>query len=177
VSPIPSLPTDNLYKFCGVVGALFIIVSGLVFFQAWRDVLGQERLVVTHAANFDEDQRDRAFDLKLTEMTAEPWWQPDGTTAKQMAAARAKSQEEARRILAAIEEATKGLASDRERLAVARYDFRIVALAAGVAALVGGLLGSYGFVNWRILQLKQDRLLELELRSREQDRPGSSTAS
>lgn len=90
-------------------------------------MLGQERLVVTHAAKFDDDQRDRAFDLKLAEMTAEPWWQPDGTTAKQMAAAQTKFREEAKQINAAIEEASKRLAADRERLAVARYDFRIVA--------------------------------------------------
>lgn len=47
---------------------------------------------------------------------------------------------------------------------LARYDFEIVGVVAGIVALVGVVSAIYGFCNWRILQLKQDQLLELELR-------------
>jgi hypothetical protein len=160
VSPIPSLPTDNLYKFCAVAGGIAIIVSGLVIFQAWRDVLGQERSIGNRAA----EQADREWTLKLTEMVAKPWWQPEGGTESEKAAAMTELQEQAKRIKPVIEEASKRLAADQERLELARYDFGIVGLGAGVAAIFGFVLGSYGFYNWRILQLKQDQLLELELR-------------
>jgi len=63
-------------------------------------------------------------------------------------------------------------------LNLARYDFGIVSLAAGIAAIFGFVLGSYGFYNWRILQLKQDQLLEFELQqSRARARPGSSNSA
>jgi hypothetical protein len=168
VSPIPSLPTDNLYKFCAVAGCLAIVISGLVVFQAWRDVLGQERSIGTRAA----DQLEREWDFRLAEMVAKPSWQPSERTESEKAAAMAELQKQANDIKAAMGEASKRLAADREKLELARYDFGIVGLAAGAAAIFGFFLGAYGFHNWRILQRKQDQLLELELRQR-RARPAS----
>jgi hypothetical protein len=160
VSPIPPLPTDNLYKFCAVAGGLAIVVSGLVVFQAWRDVLGQERSISTRTA----DELEREWDFKLAEMVAKPWWQPDGGTESEKTAALAELQKQANDIKAAMGDASKRLEADRERLDVARYDFGIVRLAAGIAAVFGVVLGVYGFYNWRLVQLKQDQLLDFELR-------------
>jgi hypothetical protein len=146
------------------------MVSGLVVFQAWRDVLGQERSIGTRAA----DQVEREWDFRLKEMASKPWWQPDGGTESEKGAAMAELQKQANDIKAAMGEASKRLAADRERLDLARYDFGIVGLAAGTAAVFGVVLGGYGFYNWRGLQLRQDELLELELRrSRAGDRRGS----
>jgi len=74
--------------------------------------------------------------------------------------------EEAKRLKPAIEEEGRGLAADWEKLDLAKYDFGIVGIATAVGALFGFVLASYGFYNWRKLQLKQDQLLELELRQR-----------
>jgi hypothetical protein len=57
-----------------------------------------------------------------------------------------------------MEEAIKRLGADWERLDSAKSDFKIVGLAAGIVAIFGFVLGSYGFYNWRKLQLKQDQL-------------------
>src|ERR1043166_5862311 len=138
MNAIPSLPTDNLYKFCAVAGVLALIVSGLVMFQAWRDVLGQQRSIRDRAA----EQEDREWNLKLAEMVSKPWWQPDGSDPE---AAKRKFEEEAKRIKPIIEEATKRIEVDRERLELARYDFEIVNIAAGIAAIFGFVLASYGF--------------------------------
>jgi hypothetical protein len=162
VSPIPSLPTDNLYKFCAVAGGLAFVISGLVAFQAWRDVLGQEHSIGTRAA----EQREREWDLSMAEMRAEPAWQPDGGTESERAATVAKLQKQASNIKAAMGEASKRLEADQERLDLARYDVRIVDLVTGIVAIVGLVLGVYGFRNWRLLQLKQDQLLEFELEER-----------
>ncbi|HXP35464.1 MAG TPA: hypothetical protein VN827_07955 [Chthoniobacterales bacterium] len=171
MSPIPSLPTDNLYKFCAVAGGLAIIVSGLVIFQAWRDVLGQERSIRSRTA----EQSDQEWTIRLADMLSKPWWQPKGGDTPEAAAAKTELQEEAKRIKPAIEESNKRLAADQKRLDLVRYDFGIVGVAAGIAATFGFVLGSYGFYNWRILQLKQDQLLEFELReTRARARPESS---
>jgi hypothetical protein len=135
VSPIPSLPTDNLYKFCAVAGGVAIIVSGLVIFQAWRDVLGQERSIGNRAA----EQADREWTLKLAEIVSKPWWQPEGSDPE---AAKREFQEQAKRIKPIIERATKRLEADQERLELARYDFEIVGVAAGIAALFGVVLAA-----------------------------------
>jgi hypothetical protein len=103
VSPIPSLPTDNLYKFCAVAGGLAIIVSGLVIFQAWRDVLGQERSIRSMAA----EQADQEWIIRLADLLSKPWWQPEGGDTPEAAAAKTELQEQARRIKPAIEESSK----------------------------------------------------------------------
>ena len=103
MNPIPSLPTDNLYKFCAVAGGLAIIVSGLVVFQAWRDVLRQQHSIEAVAA----EQSDREWALKLADMVSKPWWQPEGGDTPEAAAAKAQLREEARRIKAAIEDPAK----------------------------------------------------------------------
>jgi hypothetical protein len=162
VNPIPSLPTDNLYKFCAVAGGVAIIVSGLVLFQAWRDILRQQQSVKSLAAEKSEQE----FTLELADMVSKPWWQPEGGDTPEAAAAKAELQEQARRIKSAVDEVRKKLASDEEALDLAKYDFGIVGLAVGVVGIVGFVLASYGFYNWRKLQLKQDELLEFELQER-----------
>ncbi|MDQ3198509.1 MAG: hypothetical protein M3Q46_04860, partial [Verrucomicrobiota bacterium] len=46
-----------------------------------------------------------------------------------------------------------------------RYDLGIIELGAGIFMLFGVALVIYGFRKWRVLQLKQDQLLEFELQS------------
>jgi hypothetical protein len=99
-------------------------------------------------------------------MVSKPWWQPEGGDTPEAAAAKAELQEQARRIKSAVDEVRKKLASDEEALDLAKYDFGIVGLAVGVVGIVGFVLASYGFYNWRKLQLKQDELLEFELQER-----------
>ncbi|PYJ13188.1 MAG: hypothetical protein DME94_11160 [Verrucomicrobia bacterium] len=70
MNPIPSLPTDNLYKFCAVAGGLAIVVSGLVVFQAWRDILHQQHSIEAVAA----EQSDREWTLKLALRESLGWW-------------------------------------------------------------------------------------------------------
>ena len=72
--------------------------------------------------------------------------------------------EDAKRLKPAIDEEGKRLATDWDKLDVAKYDFGIVGIATAVGMLFGFSLASYGFYNWRKLQLKQDQLLELELK-------------
>ena len=39
MNPIPSVPTDNLYKFCSVAGSIAIVLSPFqACFKLWRDV-------------------------------------------------------------------------------------------------------------------------------------------
>jgi hypothetical protein len=162
VSPIPSLPTDNLYKFCAVAGSLAILVSALVAFQAWRDVLGREASLRSRAREYEFQK----LGIEIAESFSKPWWIPDGGDTPEAAAKKKEMLEEAKRLKPAIEEEGRRLATDWEKLDLAKYDFGIVGIATAVGALFGFILTSYGFYNWRKLQLKQDQLLELELRQR-----------
>ena len=162
MSPIPTLPTDNLYKFCAVAGGLAIMVSALVAFQAWRDVLGQEASLRSRAHEYELQK----LDVEMAESFSKPWWIPDGGDTPEAAAKKKEMLEEAKRLKPSIEEERKRLTTDWQKLDLAKYDFGIVGIAATVGALLGFLLGSYGFWYWRKLQLKQDQLLELELSDR-----------
>ena len=102
----------------------------------------------------------------MADSISKPWWQPEGGDSPEAAAAKKEIQEEAKRIKPAIEEAKKRRAADWEKLDLAKADFGIVGVAAGIVAIFGFVLGIYGFRNWRKLQLKQDQLLELELQQR-----------
>ncbi len=73
MSPIPSLPTDNLYKFCAVAGSVAIVASVLVAFQGWRDLLGQQFSI----RNLGQEQAGREFDYKIADAVSKPWWRTD----------------------------------------------------------------------------------------------------
>jgi hypothetical protein len=160
VSPIPSLPTDNLYKFCAVAGGLAILVSALMAFQGWRDVLGQQASLRNRAREYESQK----LDIDLAESFSKPWWIPDGGDTPEAAAKKKEMLEEAKRLKPAVDEEGKRLATDWDKLNVAKYDFEIIGIATAVGMLFGFSLASYGFYNWRKLQLKQDQLLELELK-------------
>ena len=167
MSPIPSLPTDNLYKFCAVAGSVAIVVSVLVAFQAWRDLLGQQFSMRTLV----EEQADREFDYKIADAVSKPWWRTDDERAHPdvEATKTAELEEQARRLKTVVAESGKRLEAERDRLNRARYDLGIIALGAGIFMLLGVALVIYGFRKWHVLQLKQDQLLELELKQRLQE--------
>jgi hypothetical protein len=129
MSLIPSVPTDNLYKFCAVAGSVAILVSVLVVFQAWRDLLGQQFSMRTLV----QEQADREFDYRIADAVSKPWWRTDKERAHpEVEAARtAELQEQARRLKTVLEESGKTLDAERDRLNRARYDFAISHLGQG----------------------------------------------
>jgi len=82
--------------------------------------------------------------------------------------------DEAERMKPIYQEAKKNLEIDREKLESAKYDFSIIRMVTGTVALIGILLGWYGFWNWRAIQLKQDRLLDLEVSEKIQSHASTS---
>jgi hypothetical protein len=158
VNPIPSLPTDNLYKFCAVAGLIAIIIAGLTMFQAWRDILGNQFSIENQAF----EQRSKELLIRMGEDSSKPWWIPTDETPEE-AARRKQLKDEAERMKPHYEKAKKQLEADMEKLNSERYEFSIVGRFAVGFALVGFIAGIYGFRNWRAIQLKQDELLELEL--------------
>ena len=38
MNPLPSLPTDNLYKFCAISGLVIVIFVGYTTWQKWSDL-------------------------------------------------------------------------------------------------------------------------------------------
>ena len=163
MSPIPPLPTDNLYKFCAVAGGVAIIFSLFVFFQAWRDV--RQQRYSTHGMAVEQEYKEMIVGLR--DQFSKPEWQPDGGKSPEALAAEKELQEKAQRIKPTLEESRKKLVADQKRLDLAIYDLEIVGVATGVLLIFGCGLGFYGFKNWLKLQLKQDQLLDLELRRQE----------
>ena len=131
-------------------------------FQAWRDVLGQQASLRSRAREYEFQK----FGIEMAESFSKPWWIPDGGDTPEAAAQKKEMLEEAKRLKPAIEEEGKKLGTDWEKLDLAQYDFGIVGIPTAAGVLFGFVLASYGFYNWRKLQLKQDQLLELELRQR-----------
>jgi len=170
MNPIPSLPTDNLYKFCSVAGCLALVIAGLTTFQAWRDILTQQWSIESRTS----EQRSQELFIRMGEDFSKPWWIPDEGDTPETAASRKKMKDEAERMKPIYQEAKKNLEIDREKLESAKYDFSIIRMVTGTVALIGILLGWYGFWNWRAIQLKQDRLLDLEVSEKIQSHASTS---
>ena len=170
MSPIPSLPTDNLYKFCSVAGCLAFVIAGLTTFQAWRDILAKQWSIESQAS----EQRSQKLDMEIGEMMSKPWAIPTEGDTPEAAALRKKLEDKAEQMKPIYEESQKKLAGDREKLASASYDFIIFIQGAGIFALIGIVVAGYGFWNWRAIQLMQDRLLQLELSEKIQSHESSS---
>lgn len=168
MNAIPSVPTDNLYKFCAVAGGIALIISGLILFQAWRDVLGRQWLIEQRANDLSSD----ALDIKIAEAGFDPAWIPDGADTPEGRALRGELKKKADQLKRTYGEAEKKLIAERQVLASAKHDFTIIGFGTASVALLGIAIGIYGFRKWRIIQRKQDQLLDLEIRKRGRDLEG-----
>ncbi len=169
MTPLPPLPTDNLYKFCALTGLAMILVSSYASWSITNQLFNLERqqeLAVEKAiieADFFKSEsavNDRDYkDLLWNQNKSEKDRPPDDVLRVPLS-----PEEFQRRLEKRLGLAKQVLLSDKEVqsrekeigwLANQRMLVRWIA----AAGIVNGLILSiYGFRNWRALQLHQDKL-------------------
>jgi len=171
MKPLPSLPTDNLYKFCAISGLVIVIFVGYTTWQKWSDLR----------------QRGEAIEAEAEAMKLSVgWWQTLERERSEALKTLAKSDPTMPTIVLNgdpiprdqfwnyLDNREKEIETGRLKTvdSVARFG-KIVSLqqemiwmlwVAGGSIAFGLLLMGYGFWNWRAIQLKQDTLLEMQLK-------------
>ena len=171
MNPLPSLPTDNLYKFCAISGLVIVIFVGYTTWQKWSDLR----------------QRGEAIEAEAEAMKLSVgWWQTLERERSESLKTLAKSDPTMPTIVLNgdpiprdqfwnyLDNREKEIETGRLKTvdSVARFG-KIVSLqqemiwmlwVAGGSIAFGLLLMGYGFWNWRAIQLKQDTLLEMQLK-------------
>src|SRR5947209_1014418 len=166
MNPLPSLPTDNLYKFCAISGLVIVIFVGYTTWQKWSDLR----------------QRGEAIEAEAEAMKLSVgWWQTLERERSEALKTLAKSDPTMPTIVLNgdpiprdqfwnyLDNREKEIETGRLKTvdSVARFG-KIVSLqqemiwmlwVAGGSIAFGLLLMGYGFWNWRAIQLKQDTLL------------------
>jgi hypothetical protein len=150
---IPSLPTDNLYKFCAITG--LIIMGAAVYFPIvpftdyrkkqieWQGAFQDHiRLAEGLSAAYGEKEKEFAAVGKTRES---PEWAAERDKFVKL------FEKEMKAILDLFREGAKS-AVDVDNLNLLRY--------AAIGGFIIGLgVAIYGFRNWRMIQLRQDELL------------------
>lgn len=132
------LPTDNLYKFCALVG---VVIIGVAVY--WED-------------NLVEDVRRRSVKLSLETKQAKievDYLQELSADVKRVNMEQVRSlKRDIQLKVAEMESAQTEIKREHERSKQGIWD-------TAMAAIVGGLLAIYGFGKWYVLQKQQDKLL------------------
>lgn len=168
---LPSLPTDNLYKFCAISGIVIVMFVGYTTWQKWSEL--RQR---------GESIQAEADAVKLSV----PWWQMlekersealkdlaknDPTTPTIMLNGDPIPRDQFWKFLDRREKDIETgrlkivdtMASAKKTMSLEQELNRMLWVADGTIVF-GLFLMGYGFWNWRTIQLKQDRVLEMELK-------------
>jgi hypothetical protein len=165
MTPLP-LPTDNLYKFCALTGVVVIVLFGWqastlkdayatkdIEFKAAHSRFDVEKKIVEDAL---KNARAQIEAIKKDIAAGNP--APEKISALEL-----KTQETARltheQVLRTID--FRATADQLNLIMTHRFELLCEAL---LVLFGAGALAVYGFKNWRLLQLKQDELLDLQLK-------------
>jgi len=184
MTPLPTLPTDNLYKFCAISGLAIILVSGYASWSitnALFKLKNQQTLAIEKAAlesefinkSFDVTQRSHAdllYNQKNRDLIAEGKSPEESSEARERLRVPLSPADVHRQLEEEIASSKRILLDKLEieaRLAEMNWvaDERIVIRWITAAGMLGGAaLSFYGFRNWRTLQIHQDKLFLAQTR-------------
>jgi hypothetical protein len=165
ITPLP-LPTDNLYKFCALTGVVVIV---LFIWQAstLKDEYAAKDIEFSAASKrFDIEKKPLEEALKKAREDTEAIKKDiaaGNPSPEKIKALELKTAESGRLV---HEQQLRGIefAATSSQLHLI-MEHRIELLWEALFVLFGaGTLAVYGFKNWRRLQLKQDELLDLQLK-------------
>jgi hypothetical protein len=157
VAVFPNLPTDNLYKFCAITG--LVIMGAAAYFPvapfttdlrkkriewegAFQEHIGRGQILL---ATINDKEKEFAAAGKTRES---PEWKAEGENFQNL------FDKEAKAILDLFREGAK---------ADIDVDNANLLSRAAIGAFIVGLgIAIYGFRNWRLIQLLQDRVLRTE---------------
>jgi Tfp pilus assembly protein PilX len=167
MTAIPSLPTDNLYKFCAVTGVILIVLSVSATWLRIGSLARKNVFMSSAERNVDAAKNLAEALLKANEQNVRALSRVDEK-------ARPPEQEFKftqdtiallDRTYTLQKEETQMLIEVKEAFIV-RNEAIFVGWVSVLGLVSGAVLGVYGFVNWRKLQLIQDRLLSKQLHAR-----------
>ena len=153
---IPNLPTDNLYKFCAITG--LIIMGASLYFPIVPFTDVRKKRIEWQGA-FDEAQRrmdnlTAAYNQRLKELSDAGKTVDSPESVAERDRFLKLSDNETKAIYALFREAEKA-DIDINNLKLLRYG--------AIGFFIPGLgIAIYGFWNWRLIQLLQDRILKAE---------------
>lgn len=170
MAPLP-LPTDNLYKFCALTGVVLLVL----FFWKTSELKDE---YAAKSIEFDSVSQKLAIEQKILEATLEKRRAELSELEKAISAGNPstdkiqevtrKTDESGRLVreqqLRSID--FKAVSSNLHLIMEHRFELLYVSIFVFIGA---GLLSIYGFKNWRRLQLKQDELLDLQLKEARKD--------
>lgn len=168
---LPSLPTDNLYKFCAISGIVIVMFVGYTTWQKWSELRQKsesiqaegdaEKLSVGWWQMLEKERSEALKNLAKIDPTTptimlngdpiprDQFWNFLDRREKDIETGRGKIVD----IMATLK---KTMSLERE--------LNQMLWVAGGFIVFGLFLMVYGFWNWRTIQLKQDKLLEMELK-------------
>jgi hypothetical protein len=168
---LPSLPTDNLYKFCAISGIVIVLFVGYTTWQKWSEL---RQRVESLEAEGDavklsvgwwqilEKERSEALKnfakndptMPTIMLNGDPiprdhFWNYLDSREKEIENGRLK-------IVDTMATMKKIMSLEQE--------MNWMLWVGGGTVVFGFFLMGYGFLNWRSIQLKQDKVLEMELK-------------
>ena len=168
---LPSLPTDNLYKFCAISGIVIVLFVGYTTWQKWSDLRQREESILAEGDAvklsvfwWQQLERERSGALKALAKSdptmptimlggdpipRDHFWNYLDSREKEIETGRLK--------------VVDTMATLNKTISL-RQEMNWMLLVSGGTAVFGLILLGYGFWNWRTIQLKQDRVLEMELK-------------
>jgi hypothetical protein len=157
MEPFP-LPTDNLYKFCALVG---VVVIGLCLYRssnlkheyAIREI---ELGAATQRADLEKTALQTLIDEGLKEVKA---LEAGKIPTQKDSEVLENKRREAERLTKEFALRNIEVISLTKQLTLIIKDRTELLFEAFIAFIAGGFLSVYGFVNWRKLQQQQDKLL------------------
>jgi hypothetical protein len=161
MGPFP-LPTDNLYKFCALVG---VVVIGLCLYRSFNlkheyAIREIELGAATQRADLEKTALQTLIDKVGAELKEGEASVEAGTTPAQRDSEALKNKHrEAERLVREYTLRNIEVISLAKQLTLIVKDRIELLFEAFIALIAGGVLSVYGFAKWWKLQQQQDRLL------------------